>query len=44
MGLIALPIIILEIITLPITFPFRYLLALVEEMEEGFDFKRLFSF
>ena len=44
MGLIMLPIVILEIVTLPITFPFRYLSALIEEMEDGFDFKRLFSF
>lgn len=44
MGIILLPIVILEIVTLPITFPFRYLYALIAEINDGFDFKRLFSF
>lgn len=45
MGLVLLPILILEIVTLPITFPFRFIGAFFGEIgDDGFDFKRLFKF
>ena len=44
MGIILLPMVIIELITSPFTFPIKWVMAFAEEIKDGFDFKRLFSF